>query len=107
VIQEKRADRWARWLLTVAGAIAVTAPVALSGQVVAPGGDLARGDGRDPVVAEPGGEPAGEPLQMPGDLPGHLIRPYAPNRQVEVALRPDGETVIGLAEALVEVDYLS
>jgi hypothetical protein len=57
---------------------AVTAEVAFFGQVVAPGGNLARGDGRDPVVAEPGGEPVGEPLQMPGDLPGHLIRPYAP-----------------------------
>jgi hypothetical protein len=44
---------------------------------------------------------------MPGDLPGHLIRPYAPNRQVEVALYPDGEAVAGVADAPIWIGYLS
>jgi hypothetical protein len=39
---------------------AVAAEVAFSGQVVAPRGGLARGDSRDPVVAEPRGEPSDE-----------------------------------------------
>ena len=86
---------------------AVPADGAFGGQVVPPGGDLARGDGGDPVVPEPGGEPAGEPLEVPLDLPGHLVGPYAPDRQVEVPLRPRGNAVIGLGGAPVRIDYLS
>ncbi|WP_243726920.1 hypothetical protein [Actinocrispum wychmicini] len=40
------------------------------GQVVAPAGDLARGDRRDPVVPVAVGEPIPEPVQVPGDLRG-------------------------------------
>src|ERR1035441_8831867 len=32
---------------------------------------------------------------MPGDLPGHLGRPYPPDGQVEVSLRPRGQAVAG------------
>src|SRR2546421_2218768 len=85
----------------------VTADGAFGGQVVAPGGDLAGGDRGDPVVAKSFGEPAGEPVQVPGDLPGHLVRPYAPHRQVEVPLGPGAEAVIGLSETAVRIDYLS
>jgi len=86
---------------------AVPADVAFGGQVVPPGGDLARGDGGDPVVPEPGDEPAGEPLQVPADLPGHLLGPYAPYCLVEVPLRPCGDAVIGFGGIPARGDYLS
>ena len=87
---------------------AVPAGAAFGGQVVPPGGDLARGDGRNPVVPEPGDEPVGEPLQVPLDLPGHLLGPDAPYRQVEVPLRPRGKAVDrGLGEVPLKIDYLS
>ena len=75
--------------------------------MVPPGGDLARGDGGDPVVPEPGGEPGGESLEVPLDLPGYLLGPYAPYRQVEVLLRPRGKAVAGLGEAVLRIGYLS
>ena len=58
-------------------------------------------------MAEPGGAPGGEPLEMPGDFPGHLVGPYAPDGQVEVPLRPRGQTVVGLGGAPVGINYLS
>jgi hypothetical protein len=58
-------------------------------------------------MAVPVGEPVREPLQMPDDLAGHLLRPYAPHRQVEVPLRPDGEAVVGADEGAWKIEYLS
>ena len=86
---------------------AVPAGGALGGQVVAPRGDLAGSDGGDPVVPVPGREPGGEPVQVPGDLPRHLIGPHAPHRQIEVPLSPGAETVAGLTETNVKINYLS
>ena len=111
MIQEKRADRWPRWLLTVAGAIGVVVPsrprlpsaARWSRQAATSRGVTAE----TRVVAEPGGEPVCEPLQMPCDLPGHLVRPYAPHRQVKVAVYPDSEAVVDVAGAPVDIDYLS
>jgi len=94
VIQENKADSWARWLLTVAGAIAAAAP---SRPVVPSAARWSRqaatsrgGDGGDPVVPEPGGEPAGESPEVPLDLPGHLLGPY-------VVLLGVGEGQAGMA----------
>ena len=111
VIQENRADRWARWLLTVAGAIAVAVPsrpavpsaARWSRQAATSRGVTAETRlWPSPVVNQ-----SANLLQVPGDLPGHLVGPYAPNRQVEVPLRPGGEAVVGLAGAPVKIDYLS
>jgi hypothetical protein len=44
---------------------------------------------------------------VPLDLPGHLLGPYAPDRQVEVPLRPGGKAVDGsLGKVLIEIDYV-
>src|SRR5260370_18841205 len=86
---------------------AVPAGGAFGGQVVPPGGDLARGHSGDPVVPEPDGEPDGESLKVPLDLRGHLVGPDASYREVEVPLRPRGKAVAGLAGTPVKIDYLS
>ncbi len=85
----------------------VPADVALGGQVVPPGGDFAWGDGGDAVVAEPGEEPGGEPFQVPGDLPRDFVGPYPPDREVEVALCPGGEAVVGVHGPTADPDDLS
>ncbi|MBO3752131.1 hypothetical protein J5X84_39220 [Streptosporangiaceae bacterium NEAU-GS5] len=82
-------------------------PVAVGGHVVAPGGDLARGDSRDAVVAEPAGLPGGGPVQMPGDLLGGLVGADPAHGQLKVALDPHGQAVVGVGEAAMKIDYLS
>ncbi|MEV4178080.1 hypothetical protein [Nonomuraea sp. NPDC049709] len=65
LIQENSAEAWARWLLTVAGAMTAVLPVFRAppggGQVIVPGGHLAGGDRRDALVPEPGGDPGAQP----------------------------------------------
>ncbi|WP_186403946.1 hypothetical protein [[Actinomadura] parvosata] len=87
--------------------LAVAAGVAGGGQVVAPDGDFARGDGREPVVAEPARHPRDESREVAGDLSGDLRRADSAHGQVEVALAPGGEAVVGRIEALGEPDHLS
>jgi hypothetical protein len=87
--------------------LSVAAAVACGGQVVAPGSHLARGDGRGPVASEAIGDPGGEAFQMPGDLGADLRRADPTHRQVEVALLPHRQAVVGRAEVLGELDHLS
>jgi hypothetical protein len=86
---------------------AVAAAVADGGQMVAPGAHLARGDGREPVVPESVDDPGGEALQMPGDLDGDLCRADPAHGQIEVALRPHRQAVVGRIEVLGKPDHLS
>ncbi|WP_127930593.1 hypothetical protein [Nonomuraea polychroma] len=87
--------------------LAVAAEVAGGEQVVAPGGDLAHGDGREPVVPEPVDNPNAEALQMTGDLGGDLRRADSAHGQIEVALHPREEAVVGRIEPLGKPNHLS
>jgi hypothetical protein len=48
-----------------------------------------------------------EPFQVPGDLGGDLWRAHPTDRQVEVALNPDGEAVVGLGGHAGDPHHLS
>jgi hypothetical protein len=88
------------------------APVAAAadrggGQVLAPGGDLPGGDCGNAVVAQPLGEEGSEAVQVPGDLGGDLRGADPADRQVEVALDPDGEVVVALGGRAGDLQHLS
>jgi len=44
---------------------------------------------------------------VPVDFPGHLVGPYAPDREVEVPLRPRGKAVAGVGGPSIKIGYLS
>jgi hypothetical protein len=46
-------------------------------------------------------------IQAPGDLGGDLSRADSAHGEIEVALRPDWEAVVGRIEAFGKPDHLS